>query len=163
MAVVTHAMQSINDIVARCTDRVRESMKQADRLAGDRRCANTYPVHVLHAIALGKPGVACAVLDRIGIPIQQHVTELNVLAKSVRQTDNRNVPQHIPIAEILIREAKLASDTFGHDYIGTEHLLLGILTAPPNLAADFLTSHGATGAAVRTSIHAIFGFPNEDG
>jgi ATP-dependent Clp protease ATP-binding subunit ClpA len=156
-------MQSFHDNVARCTDRVRESLKRADQFAGDRICSATYPIHVLRAIALEQPCVASAVLDRLGVPIQSYLPALNALADSTPQNDHEADTSAGSIAETLISEAKLASDTFGHNYIGTEHLLLGILTSPTNLAAQFLASQGATVAAVRHSIHCLFGLPNADG
>lgn len=38
----------------------------------------------------------------------------------------------------------------GHDFIGTEHLLLGLVTVTDGLAGQVLAEHGATVDAVRS-------------
>ncbi|MEO0458291.1 MAG: ATP-dependent Clp protease ATP-binding subunit [Cyanobacteria bacterium P01_A01_bin.114] len=45
----------------------------------------------------------------------------------------------------------------GHPFMGTEQLLLGLMVAKPNLAADTLSSLGITLAAARTAIEKVIG------
>ena len=45
----------------------------------------------------------------------------------------------------------------GHTYIGTEHLLLGILGVPESAGADMLESHGITFAATKTLMSELLG------
>ena len=44
------------------------------------------------------------------------------------------------------------ADRLGHNYIGTEHLLLGILCEPETAAGQILTAHGLTRAALRDEV-----------
>lgn len=45
----------------------------------------------------------------------------------------------------------------GHDYIGTEHLLLGLLVDPNSAAASVLTAQGVSAEAVRGQVESIIG------
>ena len=62
---------------------------------------------------------------------------------------------HIPftasskkVLEVALREAHV----FEHDYIGTEHVLLGLLRVREGLAAELLGERGVTMAAVRDAV-----------
>lgn len=56
-------------------------------------------------------------------------------------------------AECALEHAKLAVEELGHEYVGTEHLLLGLLWAREGVAANVLTSHGVKEDDVITIIH----------
>ena len=47
-------------------------------------------------------------------------------------------------AQEVVEEARLASDEMEQSYIGTEHILLGMLRADENVAGNLLLSHGVT-------------------
>ena len=49
------------------------------------------------------------------------------------------------------------SRTFGHDYVGTEHVLLALVDDPGSPAAQVLARLGLTGDAVRRDIERIIG------
>jgi uncharacterized protein (TIGR02246 family) len=61
------------------------------------------------------------------------------------------VPLTIECQRILT-DAKEKADDFGSPYIGTEHLLLGILASPTTLAARLLMERGADANAIREQI-----------
>jgi ATP-dependent Clp protease ATP-binding subunit ClpA len=58
-----------------------------------------------------------------------------------------------PAADAAWRSANRASVELGHSWLGTEHLLLGLLAGPPNdPAVAALTAAGVTGGAVREAL-----------
>jgi hypothetical protein len=58
-----------------------------------------------------------------------------------------------PDAEAAWRAANVASVELGHSWVGTEHLLLGLLAGPPSdPAVAALTAAGVTGVAVRAAL-----------
>jgi Clp amino terminal domain, pathogenicity island component len=63
-----------------------------------------------------------------------------------------------PDAQAAMAHADAAMRHFRHHYLGTEHVLLGLLTARDNLAATALTRLGITEAIVRDAIAKIIGF-----
>ncbi|HET8536024.1 MAG TPA: Clp protease N-terminal domain-containing protein [Solirubrobacteraceae bacterium] len=63
-----------------------------------------------------------------------------------------------PDAQAAMTEADRAMRDFRHQYLGTEHVLLGILSAPDNLAATALTRLGIAEPSVREAISEIIGY-----
>jgi ATP-dependent Clp protease ATP-binding subunit ClpC len=52
----------------------------------------------------------------------------------------------------ILNWAVTEADDLSHNYIGTEHLLLGILCEPETAAGQILTAHGIKRALVREEI-----------
>lgn len=59
-----------------------------------------------------------------------------------------------PRAKNVVREAQSAAGELGHAWIGTEHLLLGVLAVSQSLAAKVLTARGVTHEAVLEAVKA---------
>jgi ATP-dependent Clp protease ATP-binding subunit ClpA len=64
-------------------------------------------------------------------------------------------PPFSPPAKRALRDALAVALQFGHNYIGTEHLLLGLYRDPDCLAARILTQAGALEATARAHIVAM--------
>ena len=61
------------------------------------------------------------------------------------------------LAGSALTKTKAAACEMGHTYIGTEHLLLGILGVPESAGADMLESHGITFAATKVLMTELLG------
>jgi ATP-dependent Clp protease ATP-binding subunit ClpC len=55
--------------------------------------------------------------------------------------------------------ADQAAEIFGHSYIGTEHLLIGLLDEEHGPAAQILHKLGVTADAVRREVRGLLGTP----
>ena len=60
-------------------------------------------------------------------------------------------------AELAIENARIAAGTLGHGYVGTEHLLLGIMMERDGLGARILAKRGMSEQALRTAVAAMNG------
>jgi ATP-dependent Clp protease ATP-binding subunit ClpA len=60
-------------------------------------------------------------------------------------------------AEVVIEAASAEAKRFGHEQLGTEHLLLGLLAAPQDPAAQALEERGLNAPAVRRRILDLVG------
>jgi ATP-dependent Clp protease ATP-binding subunit ClpA len=60
-------------------------------------------------------------------------------------------------AERFLRAGAEQSRTFGHDYVGTEHVLLALVDDPSAPVAQMLGRFGLTGDVVRRDIERIIG------
>jgi hypothetical protein len=70
-------------------------------------------------------------------------------------------PMSPPARSVLLNAVAVALE-FGHNYIGTEHILLGLYRDPDSLAARVLSAAGADGSEVRVRIRELlngFGKP----
>ena len=57
-----------------------------------------------------------------------------------------------PRAQQVLALARKEADRFNHNYVGTEHLLLGLVRAQDGLAKQLLDQHGATQDVVRAKV-----------
>jgi ATP-dependent Clp protease ATP-binding subunit ClpC len=65
-------------------------------------------------------------------------------------------------ARSVVVRAQEEARSLRHDYIGTEHILLGLFTMPTSIAARALRNLGVTESAVRTGIEETVGLGKED-
>ena len=61
-------------------------------------------------------------------------------------------PPFTPLAAQVLGGALTEAISMGHNYIGTEHLLLGLFGQPEGLAAQILAGAGATHAEVKAKV-----------
>jgi Clp amino terminal domain, pathogenicity island component len=109
---------------------------------------------LLGLIATGD-GVAVRVLNRLGISpeaVRQRVAEI----ASEHQPSHPSGPD-TPLAMRVMPRAIAEAVAHGHDYIGTEHILLGLFHAGDDTAAQVLASLGAGETEVRGAITAVTG------
>lgn len=70
-----------------------------------------------------------------------------------------------PEARAVVERAEREARSFAHPWIGTEHLLLGVLGASSSAASDLLVGHGVTLDTTRTALDRLVGrggFRTED-
>jgi len=113
--------------------------------------------HVLLGLIRCGEGVATAVLQRLGLPLDVVKAEVEqVLAgfpKCLTFGEVLFTPQAKRVVELSIEEAR----QLGHRYIGTEHLLLGLMKEGQSIAAKILESFGARLDEVRQETLAMLG------
>jgi hypothetical protein len=134
-------------------DVVVQARAQADRLGLDRPGSE----QLLLALAGTGEGVAAQALKRLGISsavVRQQVTQ-------VPGHPQPPVPPEAdtPLARQVMPRAVGEAVAHGHDYIGAEHILLGLFHAGDDTAARALTSLGAGEHEVRAAIIAVAGDP----
>jgi ATP-dependent Clp protease ATP-binding subunit ClpC len=94
---------------------------------------------LLGIIALGE-GVACSVLERLGVSLENVRREVE---KAVGQGPETKTVGNIPLTPRCKKVLQLASSEaqqLGNPYIGTEHLLLGLLREGEGVAAQVLAN-----------------------
>jgi Clp amino terminal domain, pathogenicity island component len=99
--------------------------------------------HILLALLEATDGLAFKVLDGIGISksvVEEHVLEL---IKRAPPLEEGKLP-FTPRAKAVLRSAVEVSLQLGHNYIGTEHLLLGLFSDEDSVAAKVLLELGAS-------------------
>jgi ATP-dependent Clp protease ATP-binding subunit ClpC len=104
--------------------------------------------HVLLGILRRPDSVGARVLDSMGV-------RLDDVREAVEQTIGRGhttadgerymTPRLKSVFDLSVKEAK----ALDHSYIGTEHLVLGILREGKGVAARILSEYGATAEQVR--------------
>lgn len=106
---------------------------------------------LLGLIALGE-GVAVNVLDRMGISLEQVRMEVERMVGQGPETKTvGNVP-FTPRAKKVLQLAMAEAQSFNHTYIGTEHILLGLIHEGDGVAGQVLSNIGVDLAAARREV-----------
>ncbi len=134
----------------RFTERVRKIMHLAREEA--LRFKQTYigTEHLLMALIKEGEGVGAMVLINLGI-------ELNELRKTIESSVNYGSggKHDVPFSNdsrLALNYAMEEAKNFGHSYVGTEHLLLGIIQTQESLGAKILESMGMDYETVKSEI-----------
>jgi uncharacterized protein (TIGR03435 family) len=136
----------------RFTERARRVLFFARYEASELGSAGIETEHLLLGLIREDKGLTDRLLADAGISLD-----------GVRDEVIRRVPARPKIATSVeipfsgaakraLQHAAQESDGLSHDYIGTEHLLLGLLREEGSVAADLLTSHGIRLDRVRQQI-----------
>jgi hypothetical protein len=116
------------------------------------------PEHVLLGLAADSDSIAARALQRLGISpeaVRQQAEQLTSQADlSPRQARIRRIPV-TPEARRMWNAILDEAVAHGHDYIGTEHILLAIFSDQDGAAAQALTSLGAGENEIRSAIAAL--------
>jgi len=113
--------------------------------------------HILLGLIREGEGVAAAVLASLGLDLEKVRTEIENL---IQPGPAAKIPADIPFTPKAKKAIELAMDearNLGHNYIGTEHLLLGLIREEEGLASQVLLNLGLDLEKVREEIMQILG------
>jgi len=138
-------------MLERFTDRARRVVKLAEEEA--RRLDHNYigTEHILLGLIREGEGVAAKALESLGISLdaaRQQVEEIIGQGQQVPSEVIPFTPRSKKVLELSLRE----SLQLGHDYIGTEHILLGLIREGDGVAAQVLVKLGADLNRVRHQV-----------
>ena len=146
----------------RFTDRARRVVVLAQDEARGLKHNYIGTEHLLLGLISEGEGVAAKALETVGIKGEAvRASVIEIIGEGEKPVEG-----HIPftprakrVFELSLREAL----QLGHNYIGTEHLLLGLLKEGEGVAAQVLTKQGADLAQVRqTVIQMLSGYQRGD-
>jgi ATP-dependent Clp protease ATP-binding subunit ClpA len=135
----------------RFTDRARRTVVLAQEEARGLNHNYIGTEHILLGLVREGDGVAARVLDRFGVTPAGTREEVTARVG----VGNQEPPKKIPftprakkVLELALREALQLS----HNYIGTEHILLGLIQEGDGVAAQILAEHAADFTVVREAV-----------
>lgn len=136
----------------RFTDRARHVVVFAQEEA--RRLNHNYigTEHILVALCIERESIAGRTLHALGVSVDQvrgQVEEIIGRGQSVPSSHIAFAKQAKRVLELSLREAL----QFGHNYIGTEHLLLGVIRQEDDVAVQILERLGIDTQSVEQEIH----------
>ncbi|HEY2696857.1 MAG TPA: Clp protease N-terminal domain-containing protein [Pseudonocardiaceae bacterium] len=145
---------------ARFTQRAANVVVLAQDSARGRGDGTIGTEHLLLGL-LGEPdGVAAQVLVELAGSAEAIIAEL---AAPVGKAPTKKLLPLTEDAKIALSAASQESLAFLHDYVGTEHLLLGLFAVPDSPGASTLTGLGIDVDAIRPRVmHKLGGFTSAD-
>jgi ATP-dependent Clp protease ATP-binding subunit ClpC len=127
----------------RFTDRARRAVVQAQEEARTLNHDFIGTEHILLGLVGEGQGLAAKALESLGVSmeaVRQRVEDIVPPGQVEGRTGHIPfTPRAKKVLELSLRESKL----LGHRYIGTEHILLGLLREGEGVAAQVLTALGA--------------------
>ena len=141
----------------RFTERARKVLVLAKEEA--RRFNHDYigTEHILLGLIREGEGVACAVLQNLGVDLERLRIEIE---KLISAGSVASVLGDIPFTPRAKKALELSADearALSHNYIGTEHILLGLLREEEGIASQVLFSLEIDLKRVRTEVSALLG------
>jgi len=136
----------------RFTDRARRVVVFAQEETRNLSHDHTGAEHVLLGLVREGSGVAAKALESLGIGLE---TVRERTESAAGRGDQEPPPGHIPFtdqAKDLLKLSLRESVDLGHDYVGTEHILLGVLRQGESTAARVLSDLGASHERVRAEV-----------
>src|SRR5487761_2402418 len=135
----------------RFTDRARRVLVLAQEEARDLNHAFIGTEHILLGLIREGEGVAAKALDALGVTfdvVREKVEEAIGTNANPSPGSPPFTPRAKKVLELSLREAL----QLGHSYIGTEHMLLGLVREGEGVAAQVLVSLGADLGRVRQQV-----------
>jgi ATP-dependent Clp protease ATP-binding subunit ClpA len=135
----------------RFTDRARKVVVLAQEEARMLNHKTIGTEHILLGLIHEGEGVAAKALESLGISLEavrQQVEEIIGLGQEAQSGHIPFTPRAKKVLEFTLQEAL----QLGHNYIGTEHILLGLIREGEGVAAQVLVKLGADLSRVRQQV-----------
>ena len=151
--------QEVTELFERFTDRARRVVVLAQEEA--RLLNHNYigTEHILLGLIHEGEGIASQALESLGISLEAVRDQVEEIIGQGSQSPSGHIPftpRAKKVLELSLREAL----QLGHNYIGTEHILLGLIREGEGVAAQVLVKLGAELSRVRQQvIQLLSGYP----
>ncbi|MFH1691223.1 MAG: ATP-dependent Clp protease ATP-binding subunit [Candidatus Omnitrophota bacterium] len=141
----------------RFTERARKVIVLAKEEA--RRFNHDYigTEHLLLGLIREGEGVAAAVLQKMGLSLESIRLEVEKLVQPGPATQIQGDVPFTPRSKKALELSAEEARALGHNYIGTEHLLLGLIREGEGVASQVLLNSGLDLNRVRTEIMELLG------
>ncbi len=147
----------------RFTDRARKVMQLANQEA--QRFNHEYigTEHVLLGLVKEGSGVAANVLKNLDVDLRKIRLEVEKLVQSGPEMVTMGKLPQTPRAKKVIEYSMEEARSLNHNYVGTEHILLGLLREQEGVAAQVLMNLGLKLEEVRDEVLNLLGHGLEGG
>jgi ATP-dependent Clp protease ATP-binding subunit ClpA len=135
----------------RYTDRAKVVVLKAQNGARDLGHDQVGSEHLMVGLLAEWEGLAGLALEAMGVSKQDVERGL----ASIMPARGKPIRYHVPFSPGMkrIRELTMAESVrLGHNYVGTEHILLGLLCSPEEAGAQLLSGLGVTHAGAEESV-----------
>lgn len=139
------------------TERVRKVLAYAREEANGLQHEYVGTEHILLALIREGEGVADTVLTNLGVDQEKLRDSLLAVVKPGRSDEPRMDLPYTSRAKKVLELAMHEARVLNHSYVGTEHLLLGLIAEAKGIAAQVLVVAGVTLEAAREETLRVLG------
>ncbi|MCL2408842.1 MAG: ATP-dependent Clp protease ATP-binding subunit [Oscillospiraceae bacterium] len=140
----------------RFTERAKNAFELAQAAASELGHGYVGSEHILLGLSREGGGVAAKVLREAGLESQ---LIFDLIVKNVGRGGRGEIPTQglTPRAKRIVEVAVMEANRLGHSYMGTEHLLMGIIREYDSVAAKLIVVTGVDLNKIYTDIINVFG------
>ena len=113
--------------------------------------------HILLALVKEGTGVGANVLKNLDVDLDKARMEVEGLVRAGSELASMGKPPQTPRAKKVLEYAIEEAKALNHNYVGTEHLLLGLVREPEGVAAQVLMNMGLKLEKVRHEVLSMLG------
>lgn len=146
------------------TNRAIKAVEFAQYVAQDLQQDYIGTEHLLLGLLHERNGVAAQAMNAMGLTFEKVMDVVNNMDSQEAEYPSDN-PYYTPRAKRVMEGAMEESQTLGHTYIGTEHILLSLLSETEGAAIEALTRLGIDPDALQDEVleHIDLPHPADDG
>jgi ATP-dependent Clp protease ATP-binding subunit ClpC len=145
-------------VFERFTERARQVVVLAQDEARTLKHNYIGTEHLLLGLIQEEEGVAARALDSLGVTLDEVRAQVGRIVGQGDEVVTGQIP-FTPRAKKILELALRESRSLGTDYIGTEHILLGLAREDEGVAARILLDFGVDAETVRTEVIRMLGGP----
>ncbi len=151
------------------TVKSQEAVQAAASLAAEHGNPEVMPLHLLAALLEDREGIVLPVLEKIGVPAQQLLSNVNAaIGKLPKIQGAQQQPSAGAALNRVLEQAFKEAENFKDEYVSTEHLLLALSQQKNDATQLALTAVGATHEAILKALTGVRGTqrvtdPNPEG
>jgi ATP-dependent Clp protease ATP-binding subunit ClpB len=139
------------------TVKSQEAVQGAVQNASENGNPEVLPLHLMAALLEDREGVVIPVLDKIGVPVQQLLSNVNAAIAKLPKVQGGNQPGLAQATQKVLEQAFKEADDFKDEYVSTEHLLLALSRVKGDAVQSALAQYGATHDAILKALAEVRG------
>jgi ATP-dependent Clp protease ATP-binding subunit ClpC len=145
-------------MLERYTERARQVVVLAQDQARKRKHNYIGRVHILLGLLEEEEGLAARVLDSLDITIEEVGMQVDRIVGQGTEESSGQIP-FTPRAKKVLERALREALSLGHNYIGTEHILLGLARENEGVAARILLDFDVTATVIQDEVIRLLSGP----
>jgi len=107
--------------------------------------------HLLLGLLREEEGLAARVLESLGITVEEVRAQVERIVGQGDEVTTGQIP-FTPRAKKVLELTSREATSLGHEYVGTEHVLLGLVREGNGVAARMLVDFGADAETIRNEV-----------
>jgi ATP-dependent Clp protease ATP-binding subunit ClpB len=140
------------------TVKSQEAIQAAQGHAAENGNPEVLPLHLMAALLEDKEGVVLPVLEKVGVPVQQMLAQVNAAIEKLPKVQGAAAQPGLGSALQKVLEASFKeADNFKDDYVSTEHLLLALAGSKGDPVQTALAAFGADRKAILSALQVVRG------
>ena len=140
------------------TVKSQEAVQAAAQMAAENGNPEVLPLHLLAALLDDREGIVLPVLEKIGVPAQQLLSNVNdAIAKLPKIQGAQQQPNAGAALNRVLEQAFKEAGNFKDEYVSTEHLLLALAQSKHDPTQTALAALGATHDAILRALTQVRG------